>query len=103
MQIKYLIVVFLTILIFGGLYFKFLYDVPDGEEIINNWVSWLLVVSGTLGLMITGLWKTRNPFEEYQQDDYSNNSHDTQNLYHQNRSLVEEKDFEYQDRGEEEE
>jgi len=53
--------------------------------------------------MITGLWKTRNPFEEYQQDDYSNNSHDTQNFYHQNRSLVEEKDFEYQDRGEEEE
>jgi len=31
------------------------------------------------------------------------NSHDTQNFYHQNRSLVEEKDFEYQDRGEEEE
>ena len=102
MQIKYLIVVFLSILIFGGLYFKFLYDVPDGEEGINNWVSWLLVVSGTLGLMIIGLWKTRNPFEEFQQDDYSYNSDDNQNFFREKGSLVEEKDFGYHDRGEEE-
>src|SRR5437867_4065964 len=102
MQIKYLIVVFLIILIFGGLYFKFLYDVPDGEEIINNWVSWLLVVSGTIGLMITGLWKTRNPLEEYQQDEYSYNSADHQDFRDENKSFVEKKKFDYRDRGEDE-
>ncbi len=102
MQIKYLIVVFLTILIFGGLYFKFLYDVPDGQEATNNWVSWLLVVSGTIGLMVTGLWKSRNPLEEYQQDEYPYNSADNQNIHHENKSLVEKKDFKYQERGEDE-
>lgn len=102
MQIKYLIIVFLAILIFGGLYFKFLYDVPDGEEVINNAVSWLLVVSGTIGLMITGLWKTRNPLEEYQQDEYSHSSTDYENLHGENKSFIEKKEFEYQDRGEDE-
>ena len=49
-------------LIFGGLYFKFLYDVPDGEEITNMWISWLLVVFGIIGLMTTVLWKKKgNP------------------------------------------
>jgi len=93
MQIKYLIVVFLIILIFGGLYFKFLYDVPDGEEGINNWVSWLLVVSGTIGLMITGLWKSRNPLEEYQQDEYSYYSADNQSSNGETKSNVEEHEF----------
>ena len=102
MQIKYLIIVFLAILIFGGLYFKFLYDVPDGEEVINNWVSWLLVVSGTTGLMITGLWKIRNPLEEYQQDEYLSSSIDYANLSGENKSFTEKKEFEYQDRGEDE-
>lgn len=102
MQIKYLIVLFLTILIFGGLYFKFLYDVPDGQEATNNWVSWLLVVSGIIGLMVTGLWKSRNPLEENQQYEYSYNSADNQKIHHENKSLVEKKDFEYQERGEDE-
>ena len=102
MQIKYLILVFLTILIFGGLYFKFLYDVPDGEEATNNWVSWLLVVSGTIGLMIAGLWKSRNPLEEYQQDEYSYNSADHQDFRDENKSFVEKKEFDYRDRGEDE-
>jgi len=102
LQIKYLIVVFLAILIFGGLYFKFLYDVPDGEEVINNWVSWLLVVSGTTGLMITGLWKTRNPLEEYQQDEYPSSSTDYENLSGENKSFTEKKQFKNQDRGEDE-
>jgi hypothetical protein len=97
-----LIIVFLAILIFGGLYFKFLYDVPDGEEVINNGVSWLLVVSGTIGLMIIGLLKTRNPLEEYQQDEYSYSSTDYENLRGENKSFIEKKEFEHQDRGEDE-
>jgi len=93
MQIRYLIVIFLIILVFGGLYFKFLYDVPDGEEGINNWVSWLLVVSGTIGLMITGLWKSRNPLERYQHDEYSYYSTDNQNFNEETKSNVEEHEF----------
>ena len=61
-EIRYLVLVLSVVLIFGGLYFKFLYDVPDGEEIINMWMSWLLVVLGIIGLMATALWKKReNP------------------------------------------
>ena len=93
MQIRYLIVIFLIILVFGGLYFKFLYDVPDGEEGINNWVSRLLVVSGTIGLMITGLWKSRNPLEPYQRDEYSYYSMDNQNFNEETKSNVEEHEF----------
>ena len=51
------------ILIFSGFYFKFLYDVPDGEEGTNAWVSWLLVVFGIVGIMASALWKTKNPLE----------------------------------------
>jgi len=61
-DIRYLVLALSVVLIFGGLYFKFLYDVPDGEEIINMWMSWLLVVLGIIGLMLTALWKKReNP------------------------------------------
>ena len=61
-DIRYLVLALSVVLIFGGLYFKFLYDVPDGEEIINMWMSWLLVVLGIIGLMVTALWKKReNP------------------------------------------
>ena len=62
-EIKYLIAVLATILIFGGLYFKFLYDVPDGEEITNMWVSWFLIIFGVIGITVSALWKKRNPLE----------------------------------------
>ncbi|MFL6484815.1 MAG: hypothetical protein ACJ70Z_08900 [Nitrososphaera sp.] len=60
---RYLIAALSLILIFGGLYFKFLYDVPDGEEATNAWVSWLLVVFGIVGIMASALWKAKNPLE----------------------------------------
>jgi hypothetical protein len=71
LQIKYLIIVFLAILIFGGLYFKFLYDVPDGEEKTNSLVSWFLVVVGVIGIMIAALWRSKNPLNSYR-DNYQN-------------------------------
>jgi cytochrome bd-type quinol oxidase subunit 2 len=62
LEVRYLVLILSAVLIFGGLYFKFLYDVPDGEEITNMWISWLLVVLGIIGLMATALWKKkRNP------------------------------------------
>jgi hypothetical protein len=60
---RYLIAALSLILIFGGMYFKFLYDVPDGEEATNAWVSWLLIVFGIVGIMVSALQKTRNPLE----------------------------------------
>ncbi len=66
---KYLVTVFSAILIFGGLYFKFLYDVPDGEETTNTWVSWMLVIFGVIGIMVSLMWKTRNPLELYANGD----------------------------------
>ena len=46
LEIKYFAVALSALLIIGGLYFKFLYDVPDGEEKTNN-------------LGKTGGWKAR--------------------------------------------
>lgn len=68
-DIKYLIAVLAAILIFGGLYFKFLYDVPDGEEITNMWVSWFLIIFGVVGITASALWKKRNPLEVDSDDD----------------------------------
>lgn len=68
-DIKYLIAVLATILIFGGLYFKFLYDVPDGEETTNMWVSWFLIIFGVIGITVSALWKKRNPLEADSGDD----------------------------------
>jgi len=78
LEIRYLVVILSIILIFGGLYFKFLYDVPDGEETINAWVSWLLVILGIVGIMVSALWKKKiNPlstedFHDTQYEDSSN-------------------------------
>lgn len=71
MEIKYCVVVLCALLIFGGLYFKFLYDVPDGEEKTNSLVSWFLVVFGVIGIMIAALWKSKNPLNSYR-DNYQN-------------------------------
>lgn len=65
MEIKYFVAALCALLIFGGLYFKFLYDVPDGEEKTNSLVSWFLVVIGVIGIMLTALWRSRNPLESY--------------------------------------
>jgi hypothetical protein len=80
LDIRYLILVLSVVLIFGGIYFKFLYDVPDGEETTNMWMSWLLIVLGIIGLMTTALWKKKeNPLLTDSDDDEINNfgsSHD---------------------------
>ena len=73
-EIKYLIAVLEAILIFGGLYFKFLYDVPDGEEITNMWVSWFLIIFGIIGIMVSALWQKRNPLELDSDDDVKQTS-----------------------------
>jgi hypothetical protein len=69
MEIKYFVVTLCVLLMIGGLYFKFLYDVPDGQEKTNNFVSWSLVVMGIAGMMIVGLWKSKNPLQSFENDD----------------------------------
>ena len=69
MEIKYFAAALSALLIFGGLYFKFLYDVPDGEEKLNNLVSWLLVITGIIGFMMAGIWRSKNPLESFENDD----------------------------------
>lgn len=68
MEVKYLIMIMSAILIFGGLYFKFLYDVPDGQDLTNMWVSWTLVVLGVIGIIVSSLWKKRNPLAVEEED-----------------------------------
>ncbi len=61
LEIKYFIIMLSVVLIFGGLYFKFMYDVPDGEEVTNMWVSWFLILFGIIGILASILWKKRDP------------------------------------------
>ena len=68
MEVKYLIMIMSAILIFGGLYFKFLYDVPDGQDLTNMWVSWTLVVLGVSGIVVSSLLKKRNPLAVEEED-----------------------------------
>ncbi len=69
-EIKYFLVILSIVLIVGGLYFKFLYDVPDGQDKTNNFVSWLLVIIGIIGIMISAIWKkTINPIMADSDDD----------------------------------
>ena len=78
LEIKYFVVSLCVLLIIGGLYFKFLYDVPDGQEKTNKFVSWSLVVIGIAGMMSVGLWKSKNPLESFENDNeinHINNDH----------------------------
>jgi hypothetical protein len=68
LEIKYFVVGLCVLLIIGGLYFRFLYDVPDSQEKTNNFVSWSLVVIGIAGMMVVGLWKSKNPLESFEND-----------------------------------
>lgn len=72
-----------AVLIFGGLYFKFLYDVPDGQDQTNTWVSWTLVILGVSGIIVSSLWKKSNPLaieKENEETDTSYESDDIQGL-----------------------
>lgn len=61
MQIKYLTVILSSVLLFGGLYLMFLYDVPDQEAATNTWVSLILIIAGIAGIAVSLLWKKKNP------------------------------------------
>ena len=76
-EVKYLIVILSILLVVGGLYFKFLYDVPDGQDKTNAFVSWFLVVIGIIGIMVSALWKKKiNPIMT--ESDVDDNSFDSE-------------------------
>ena len=53
---------FLSLAVLGiGLYFKFLYDVPDAQESINFFVSWFLIIVGIGSLLMNLFWTTAKP------------------------------------------
>ena len=82
-EIKYLLVILSILLIIGGLYFKFLYDIPDGQEKTNNLVSWFLVVIGIIGIMVSVMWKkTINSVKTDSDDDDSSESDSWDNGNH---------------------
>ncbi len=80
LEIKYLIIFLSIVLIFGGFYFQFMYDVPDGEEVTNIWVSWFLIIFGVIGILASTLWKKRNPLHIEDPDD----DEEQDNLDHHN-------------------
>ena len=41
-----------------GLYLKFIYDVPDTQELINKFVSGFFIIIGVSSLLINLFWKT---------------------------------------------
>jgi uncharacterized membrane protein len=62
---KYLIALGSTIIFLVGAYLKFLYDVPDAQEITNTWVSWFLIALGAIGFIVSLVWKKkRNPIAD---------------------------------------
>ena len=93
MEIKYFAAALSGLLIFGGLYFKFLYDVPDGEEKINNFVSWLLVVTGIIGFMMAGIWRSKNPLESFENDSKFHFSKNENNQHNSSQLDTTEPDF----------
>lgn len=61
---RYIIAFGSALILLVGLYLKFLYDVPDSEELTNMWVSWFLIVLGFIGFVVSVIWKPRrNPLE----------------------------------------
>jgi len=62
LETKYLIATLSAVILVGGLYLQFLYDVPDAQEVTNTWVSWFLIILGIAGLIVSLVWKQRkNP------------------------------------------
>jgi hypothetical protein len=44
-----------------GLYLKLFYDVPDGLEAMNLFVSWFLMILGISTLLINLVWTASKP------------------------------------------
>lgn len=62
---RYLIALGSAIIFLIGVYLKFLYDVPDAQEVTNMWVSWFLIGLGVIGFIISLVWKKkRNPLAD---------------------------------------
>jgi hypothetical protein len=62
LEMRYVVAVVSVVLILGGIYAKFFYDVPDVQEVTNMWVSSFLIVIGVVGIALSLLWKKkRNP------------------------------------------
>jgi len=54
------IFLFISLVIIGaGLYLKFIYDVPDSEEVINFFVSGFLIIVGISSLLVNLFWSTK--------------------------------------------
>lgn len=51
----------------------FLYDVPDTEMVTNSWVSMALIIAGIAGIIVSLLWKKKNPLI----DDIGHDNDDT--------------------------
>jgi len=59
---KYPIVAISILLLVGGLYLMFLYEVPDGQEVTNSWASSFLIILGAVGCVLALVWKgKKNP------------------------------------------
>lgn len=56
---RYLIALGSAIVFLVGVYLKFLYDVPDVQEVTNMWVSWFLIVLGVIGIIVSLVWKKK--------------------------------------------
>ena len=52
-----------------------MYDVPDGEETTNMWVSWFLIIFGVIGILVSTLWKKRDPLNIAGPDDDDDEEH----------------------------
>jgi LPXTG-motif cell wall-anchored protein len=48
-----------SLIILGGLYLKFFFDVPDVQQATNDSVSTLLIVLGIAGVIGSLLWKRK--------------------------------------------
>jgi hypothetical protein len=62
LELRNVVAVISVLLILGGIYAMFFYDVPDVQEVTNMYVSWFLIVIGSVGIALSLLWKKkRNP------------------------------------------
>jgi hypothetical protein len=65
LEFKYLVAVLFILLLLAGLYLKFIYDVPDDQEVTNSYVSTFLIALGIVGVIVSLLWKKkRKPFTD---------------------------------------
>jgi len=53
---------FLSLALLGiGLYFKYLYDVPDAQETINFFTGWFFIIVGVGSLLMNLFWTNKKP------------------------------------------